>query len=1075
MRSFVLLISLAITVSIFVASAQESITDLTIPVSKSPPKIDGILNDACWQEAVKLDSFRLIGKESQNEPKHKVYVTCDKEWLYVGFSVEQLAHDSNPVQYLIHDDYVQREDNVQVSFDPGTKGETYYQFLLNRGNTRADFRMTKEKGRDREGWNIPWRSAVQNTEKGWTAEIALPFCLMLQVGDVKNAKFNVIIDNFIPQRDRMGVKMEVLKKEYSWAPVSLQFHEPDKFGRIKGLDNVEFEAPFLPFVNNAAITGYQKVEGRNCYGVKAMLSSCSGRAGKAELEVQERLSDGKTNTVSKIFDLGKNTKEFEAVVFVPAASLEKREVSLLLKNPESGEILQKIGLADVSALDLFSVFMDRNYYTSEKNAYAVSKIRLPESELVDMQLKAIDASGKTIAYSAKLAQEYSLAVPMDKIKNGKSIVEIQLCYKDGKIASSIKLDFIKREPRESEWKIDRERNCFLKNGEPFFPFGLIMYGVTADREDCFKDVSDAGFNSILQWGYRPDGPKDVDNYLSNADKYGLNVIAINDVYCDYSRNILLDENKLLTPEQLKKSNEILKTSYYPLAIGMKDVLLEVVKHLKVSEQFLLYEEFYRKCEPELVAAMEHAKTHRNLSGYFILDEPCDGTHGAGKLYYDKIYEVDGYHPVFVLYSSYIDNPELAVTWGDAIGTDPYWNFGKGDEHGNVNFVSKIVTMTKRIADKSHKVTWTVPVAESWSQTWKRIITPAEQRCQTYLALISGSKGIMYFNYGTIYTHTNWQTLSALAKEMKILGACCLMPDIQQEVKYSPGTLEPEKNTFTDVQAILKRHPDGRYVLLAVNTANYPVETEYSISLLGEKGKVATLFDSKTYAVNNGAFKDVMEPYADRAYVFSTDAKIKGSVKIAVNMKADKSKKLQEEAQIELFNGRPGKKNILPNASMEAETIKGKPDYWSMSSTPLRAEQRIGAREQGFGISTESPFHGKKCLLVDGNAEKFSRIPLIEVGVINDRETTYTFSAYLRAGRDGVASEIGTHGGGKFTSKNITLDKEWKRYSHTFTVPAGQQRIMGRFFFGSNGNRKDDEIWIDAAQIEKGSVPTEFEE
>ena len=50
-------------------------------------------------------------------------------------------------------------------------------FLLNKINTRADFRMTRERGRERESWNIPWRSATHETDTGWQVSQASVFDL----------------------------------------------------------------------------------------------------------------------------------------------------------------------------------------------------------------------------------------------------------------------------------------------------------------------------------------------------------------------------------------------------------------------------------------------------------------------------------------------------------------------------------------------------------------------------------------------------------------------------------------------------------------------------------------------------------------------------------------------------------------------------------------------------------------------------------------------------------------------------------------------------------------------------------
>lgn len=246
-----------ITFSLLGSNLTERLPEITIPECKSPPKIDGLLNDACWKKAFEIDTMNVV-REERTVSKHKVYVTRDDQWLYVGFKVALPQKDREPVKYFKHDANIQREDNVQVSFDPGTNGMLYYQFLVNRANVRADFRMTKEKGRERESWNIPWRSAVKENENGWTVEIAIPFSMVMTVGNPDIARLNVIAVSFVPLRDQYGVIYNRKREKTSWASLKKTFHEPQKFGLVKGLGSANLRATFLPFLETASVGKYFK-------------------------------------------------------------------------------------------------------------------------------------------------------------------------------------------------------------------------------------------------------------------------------------------------------------------------------------------------------------------------------------------------------------------------------------------------------------------------------------------------------------------------------------------------------------------------------------------------------------------------------------------------------------------------------------------------------------------------------------------------------------------------------------------------------------------------------------------------
>ena len=141
-----------------------------------PPLIDGILDDAAWKAAAKVDEFHVIGKDERTT-KHRAMVTYDNAWLYVAFEVGQGDMARLAPKYIGgHDDYVQRDDCVKVSFDPGGKASPWYHFKLNRANTRQDRRIQVTGANEIHSWNIPWKSAVRNAERNWTVEAAITFC-----------------------------------------------------------------------------------------------------------------------------------------------------------------------------------------------------------------------------------------------------------------------------------------------------------------------------------------------------------------------------------------------------------------------------------------------------------------------------------------------------------------------------------------------------------------------------------------------------------------------------------------------------------------------------------------------------------------------------------------------------------------------------------------------------------------------------------------------------------------------------------------------------------------------------------
>jgi len=271
-----------------------------------------------------------------------------------------------------------------------------------------------------------------------------------------------------------------------------------------------------------------------------------------------------------------------------------------------------------------------------------------------------------------------------------------------------------------------------------------------------------------------------------------------------------------------------------------------------------------------------------------------------------------------------------------------------------------------------------------------------------------------------------------------------------------------------------------------------VDMTYRLPLLGETGTVSRLFSNAVYAVTNGAFSDQIEPYGVRAYVIGqqmTDAgrrtpdargqneknmdrstvhgpQSTALVAIAVTTTGHLEQVRAEEPGLPR-TGRPGKKNILPNPSFEESTLPGWPHYYvQFDFGPVL----IGHPGASFQVVTNAPFHGRFCLqLVSTNNQGKGFFFYLGPQVYQPQECAW--SLYLRANRDGVKVKIGGKPiGGFWPDQQVTLTTAWQRYTVTAIVPPGvpEYNKFSVFVLGEGT------VWVDAMQLEKGAVPTDFE-
>ena len=141
------------------------------------PRIDGRLDDAVWQHAMPIEGF------VQRDPKYWMPVTertvvkiiYDAEKLYFGFS----CYDENPdlivTNNMRRDGQLSSDDNIQVLIDPFNDNQNGVFFLVNALGARGDMLLSNEGRTTNADWDCIWEARCRRHDKGWTAEIAIPF------------------------------------------------------------------------------------------------------------------------------------------------------------------------------------------------------------------------------------------------------------------------------------------------------------------------------------------------------------------------------------------------------------------------------------------------------------------------------------------------------------------------------------------------------------------------------------------------------------------------------------------------------------------------------------------------------------------------------------------------------------------------------------------------------------------------------------------------------------------------------------------------------------------------------------
>jgi hypothetical protein len=177
-----------------------------------PIKVDGLLDDAAWQQADVAKDF-IQREPNPGQPateQTEVRVAFTNSTLYIG--VRALAANPEEIvgEEMQRDGALFRDDAVLVLLDTFNDDRNSYFFEVNPNGAFTDALVTDE-GRDfNVQWDAVWRAVAQRTPEGWSAELEIPFATL----------------RFDPNKDTWGLNVRRLirhkNEEVFWASVPLQ-------------------------------------------------------------------------------------------------------------------------------------------------------------------------------------------------------------------------------------------------------------------------------------------------------------------------------------------------------------------------------------------------------------------------------------------------------------------------------------------------------------------------------------------------------------------------------------------------------------------------------------------------------------------------------------------------------------------------------------------------------------------------------------------------------------------------------------------------------------------------------------
>jgi hypothetical protein len=150
-----------------------SAAPLQAPKWSTPPLLDGKLDDAVWESALKFDQFILVGTDRLGLPTTAL-LAYDESSVYVGMHCKMPPGTTLEVPPPRPDATVFADECVEVMIDANRTGDRYFHFVLNAGGMLFDSQRVEGGHVGIHAWNSDAEGASFRGGDYWSCELKIP-------------------------------------------------------------------------------------------------------------------------------------------------------------------------------------------------------------------------------------------------------------------------------------------------------------------------------------------------------------------------------------------------------------------------------------------------------------------------------------------------------------------------------------------------------------------------------------------------------------------------------------------------------------------------------------------------------------------------------------------------------------------------------------------------------------------------------------------------------------------------------------------------------------------------------------
>jgi hypothetical protein len=181
--------------------------------TKTAPTIDGVVNEAVWDQAAPLTLGTMNGR-GKPKTETQVLLLHDGDYVYVAYRMEEPKVEKLRRKVTERDGAAYGDDDIEI-FISKRGDDRFYQFVVGAGGALLDaYRRNK-------GWNCQAKHAVHIGKDAWSVELAIP---LKAVGGVP------------PKRRPWRVNFYHARRTEGWEPSAWSppmnggFDAPNRFG-----------------------------------------------------------------------------------------------------------------------------------------------------------------------------------------------------------------------------------------------------------------------------------------------------------------------------------------------------------------------------------------------------------------------------------------------------------------------------------------------------------------------------------------------------------------------------------------------------------------------------------------------------------------------------------------------------------------------------------------------------------------------------------------------------------------------------------------------------------------------------